>query len=547
MSPLSFHAPRNTYNRYWMNDLRDGPPRLNSWKEIAAHLGVSVRTAQRWERTGSLPVRRHRHAAADSVFAYRQDLDAWWDSRPHLRQQPPEDVPMVASIAVLPFANLNRDVETEIFSDGLTEELINALAQVAGMRVVARTSAFHFKGKTGDARAIGARLGVGTILEGSVRRSQDRLRIIAQLISAADGCHLWSQRYDRRMQDVFQLQEEIARGIVEALRVSFSGNRITRPYGSDPEAYTLYLEGRHQWNKRTRPGILKAVECFKSAVARDAGMAPAWAGLADCYAMLPPYGEMPAAEALRQARGAARKALEIDDKLAEAHVALAFATAVYEFDWAGAETRFRRALDLNSNYAYAHLLYAAVVLAPTMRLDEALTHQRRACELDPLSAVTMSAMGAALMMVRQFDEVISTCRQALELDPAYPWAYRWLGEACLLKGVLDKAEDALSRIEAPMVATGFLSYCYARTDRAPQARHLLRQLEEKSSRNPMLALQVAVGHLGLGDRDLALDWLHRALDARAVGIYWLNIEPIWDVLRSDPRFTALLTRLRLAD
>jgi serine/threonine-protein kinase len=526
-----------------MSDPTEQSGRLSSWKEIAAHLGVSVRTAQRWEATESLPVHRHKHFAQSSVFAYRLELDRWWESRPHLQE--PSPAQPSASIAVLPFVNLNRDQENEIFSDGLTEELINALAQVQGLHVVSRTSTFYFKGKTGDVRAIGLRLGVRSVLEGSVRRADDRLRITAQLISTGDGCQLWSQRYDRPVRDVFQLQEDIARSIVDALCVRLTGGRITRQYGSDSETFALYLEGRHQWNKRTRTGILNAIECFQRVLANDGGMASAWAGLADCYAMLPAYGEMQAGEALIQARAAARKALEIDDSLAEAHAALAFTAATYEFDWTGAEARFRRALELNPNYSYARLLYAAVTLAPTGRLDEACVQQRRACELDPLSAVPTAAMGTCLVMMRQFDEAISACRRALALDPEYPWAHRFLGEAYLLKGMYREAEAAFSKIEAPVFATGFLGYCYARTGREPLARGLLSQLEGMSGACPTLALQVAVLYLGLGDLDLAFAWLDKALEARAPGVHWLNIEPIWDPLRSDARFSELLRRLRL--
>jgi TolB-like protein/Flp pilus assembly protein TadD len=527
-----------------MNDAADGLARLSSWKEIAAHLRVSIRTAQRWSEAENLPTRRHRTGAQGSVFAYRSELDSWLANRPHLREPASADVP-APSIAVLPFIDLNRNEENEIFADGLTEELINGLAQVEGLRVVARTSVFHFKGKTGDTRAIAVRLGVRTLLEGSVRRSEDRLRITAQLIDAADGCQLWSQCFDRRLRGMFEIQEEIARSIVDVLRIKFAGGRITRKYEGDPQSYTLYLEGRHQWNRRTQTGIRNAVECFTRLVARDPGIAPAWAALADCYAMLPAYGEMPAGEALRRARSAAEKALAIDDALSEAHTALAFVNSTYEFDWAGAETRFRRALDLNPNNAYAHLLYAAMVLAPTGRLDEAVTQQQRACDLDPLSAVTMSGMGAISVMLQQFDDAIAASRRALELDPGYPWAHRWMGEAFLLKGLYDEAELAFSAIETPAFGAGFLGYCYARTHRVPEAAKLLLHLEKLTANCPMLALQVAVIHLGLDNLDMALNWLHKACDTHAPGVHWLMVEPIWDALRPDPRFGQILRRLRL--
>lgn len=519
-----------------------GPERLNSWKEIAAHLRVSVRTAQRWEKSENLPARRHRHAAADSVFAYRSELDAWWDRRPHLRE-PAVAGQSPASIAVLPFANLNQDQQGEIFSDGLTEELINALTHVHGLQVAARTSTFRFKGKTGDARAIGSRLGVRALLEGSVRREDDRLRITTQLINVDDGCHLWSRRYDRGNEDVFEIQEEIANSIAEALRGTLAGGRIGRSYDSDFETYALYLEGRHHWNKRTRAGVFAAVECFERVLAKNPRMAAAWAGLADCY-LMGEYAGMPVDEAIRKGRAAAGKALEIDDTLAEAHASLAFASAAYEFDWQEAEARFRHALELNPNYAQAHLLYAALVLGPSGRLEEAIHHQQLACQLDPLSAVMTSSIGTLALMLRHFDEAIAACRRALEIDPGFPWAYRWMGEACLLKNSYDEAEDAFSRINAPVFAAGFLGYCYARTHREQQARQLL---DMDGMDDPLLSFQSAVLHLGLGETDLALNSLQKACDARAVpGLHWLKIEPIWDDLRGQPRFHDLLKRLRLA-
>ncbi|HZU25525.1 MAG TPA: tetratricopeptide repeat protein [Bryobacteraceae bacterium] len=519
-----------------------GLERLNSWKEIAAHLRVSVRTVQRWEKTEDLPAHRHRHAAADSVFAYRSELDAWWNSRPQLREPAVENL-SPASIAVLPFVNLDQDQQGEIFADGLTEELINALTLVQGLQVAARTSSFHFKGKTGDVRAIGARLGVRALLEGSVRRDHDRLRITTQLINASDGCHLWSQRFDRHNEDLFEIQEEIANSIAAAFRGTAVGSRTERFHGSDFESYALYLEGRHHWNKRTRSGIYTAVECFERVLAKQPGMAPAWAGLADCY-LMGEYAGITVEEAIRKGRAAAQKALEIDDALAEAHASLAFASAAYDYDWEAAEARFRHALRLNPNCAQAHLLYAALVLGPAGRLEEAIHHQQLACQLDPLSAVMTSAIGTLALMLRHFDEAIAACRRALELDPGYPWAHRWMGEAYLFKKMYEQAEDAFSKIEGPVFAAGFMGYCYARTNRQMQARQLLSM---DAMSDPMLSLQVAVLHLGLGEHDLALESLQRACNASAVpGIHWLKIEPVWDVLRTEPQFTRLLQRLRLS-
>jgi serine/threonine-protein kinase len=519
--------------------------RLNSWKEIAAYLNVSVRTVQRWERSESLPARRHKHAVLSSVFAYRSELDAWWNSRPDLLPLSRSSPAAAPSIAVLPFVNLNRDQENEILSDGLTEELINALTEVEGLHVAARTSAFYFKGRTDDIRTIGSRLGVRTILEGSLRRAGDRLRVSAQLIGIDDGCHLWSERFDRRMTDIFDLQEEIARSIVGALRVKLAGGRITRQFDQDPETYSLYLEGRYHSNRRTRHGFLKAAECFEQVLARAPRMAQAWAGLADCHAFLGHLVGMPADEALEKARTAALRALDVDDSMAEPHCSLGFINAVYEYDWAAAEVEFRRALELNPDHAQSHMWYGGHVLAPVGRLEEAGNHAARACELDPLSPAALSSLGAYRLMLRQPDQAISESNKTLELDSEYPLALRWLGEAWLLRNQYGHAACAFSKIAAPVIAAGFLGYCHARSGREPEARELLRNLEQTSIPSP--ALQIAVLHLGLGDEDAALEWLDKACDQRSMGVHWLKVEPIWDPLRPDKRFTAVLRKMRLAE
>lgn len=513
--------------------------RLNSWKEIAAHLSVTVRTAQRWEKTERLPVRRHKHAALSSVFAYRDEIESWWNSRPDLRLST-EPSPSNPSIAVLPFVNLSREERDEILSDGLTEELISSLMQVEGLRVIARTSVFHFKGRSDDVRTIGAQLGVKSVLEGSVRRSGERLRISAQLINAADGCHLWSERYDRGTADFLDLQDEIAEAIAAALRVELTADGA-RHDTRDPEAYTRYLEGRFYLHKRTPQALQHAVRMFEKALERDHRMAPAWAALADCYSMLPGIAGLPAAENLARAKAAALKALEIDRRRAEAHSSLGMISALYEYDWAAAERHFLRALELNAELADAHLLYGALVLAPAGRRPEAEAHFQRALEIDPLSAAIQTALGMQLLMSRDFDRAIAACSRALELDPAYPWAHRAAGEAWLLLNRFDDALAAFSRIDSPAFAMGYVGYCHARSGNRSEALRLRSELEKTAP----LAYQSAVLDLGLGDRDAALVHLNEACGLPSLGIHWLKIDPIWDELRDDPRFTAVLTRLGL--
>jgi TolB-like protein len=478
-----------------------------------------------------------------SVFAYPSELDIWWHSRPDLQPQSREARTVSRSIAVLPFLNLNRDEENEILSDGLTEELINALTRVEGLHVVARTSAFQFKGKTADVRTVGRQLGVRTILEGSLRRAGDRLRVTAQLINVADGCHLWSERFDRRMTDVFELQEEIARAIAEALSVKLGLERITTAYGTDPETYALFLEGRYHCSRRSRAGFLKAVECFEKVLARDDCMAPAWAGLADCHVFLGYFARIPWVEALQRVKAAALHALEIDDSLPDAHCSLGLVAAVWEYDWSRAEDSFRCALNRNPGHANAHLWYGGHVLAPLGRLQEAAAHTKRASELDPLSPPALSSLGASWLMLRQPDPAESACKKALQVDPNYPFSHRWLGEAYLLKDMYEEAACAFSEIEAPIIAAGLLGYSHARSGREHAAREILRKLEQTGTPPP--ADQIAVLQLGLGDAGAALQWLSKASAERSMCIHWLKVEPIWDPLRHDPRFAAVLREMHL--
>lgn len=516
---------------------------LSSWKEIATHFGVSPRTAQRWERAEGLPVRRHKHEVLSSVFAYASELDAWWHGRPDIQSTPPHGRAPARSIAVLPFVNLNRDEKGEILSDGLTEELINALAQVEGLHVVARTSAFHFKGRDGDIREVGAILGVQTVLEGSLRRSDARLRVHAQLINVADGYHTWSRRFDRDVKDLFDLEEELARSIVDALQVKLDHQRITGPDAMDPLAFELCLEGRYHSNRRTRAGFLKAVECFKQAIARDSSMGRAWAGLATCHAFLGQLAGIAAEESLPRAKAAALKALTIDESLPDARCAIGFVAAVLEYDWPTATGHFRRALECSPDHADSHLWFAGHVLAPMGFLKEAAYHADRACQLDPLSPPALAGLGGSRLMSRLPDEAIAACGQALELDPGYPFALRFLGEAYVIEDRIQDALEAFSIIEAPVIADGFRAFCLARSGRQSDARRLLREIELRQG--PSMALQAAAAHLGLGDMDSAFTSLGKACQERSMGVHWLSVEPFWDPLRTDSRFAGLLARLNL--
>jgi TolB-like protein/Tfp pilus assembly protein PilF len=432
--------------------------RLTSWKEIAAHLRVSVRTAQRWEATEGLPVRRHQHASLSSVYADPDELTQWWESRP--AGGPP------ASLAVLPFANLDRDEDTEILSDGLTEDLITALSQIPQLRVVARSSSFWFKGQAHDLREVAAHLGVGHVLEGSLRRSGRRLRVTAQLIRAADGCHLWAERFDRELDDAFDVQERLAGAIADSLRVRLLGRHpdVRRPH--DVETYNAFLRGRFFWNQRTPESLGRALECFEEAIARDPAFAAAHAGMADCYSFLSLYGRVPRDEVLPKAEAAISRALELDPALADAYASLGVTRAA-RFDMPGAEAAFKRALQLNAG-DHRSLHWHAMTLSFLGRHDEALAEIERALELDPFGATVNQDAGRILYSAGRYREAVARLRHTLAIAPNARWVVPFLVFALIRTGDL---EGALATASADAVLHAFVR---ARMGDGETARALLR-------------------------------------------------------------------------
>jgi len=517
------------------------------WKAIAGYLQVSVRTAQRWERLGSLPVHRPAHGAQGSVFAFGAELDAWMaghsdEDRPEITLQ---DRPR--SIAVLPFANLGRDQETEILADGLTEDLINLLANIAGLRVVARTSVFHFKNRHADVREIAKLLRVDAVLEGSVRRSGSRARVVAQLIDAATGCHLWSDRFDHDREDLFGIQDDIAHAIAGALRGAFAaklGEPPPSPYRGNSETYELYLEGRYQWNRRTPGGYLKAVESFKRVLEADPNMARAWSALSMCYAMSTGYSTFSIDDTLELATDAANRAIALDPSLAEPHLTLGFMHACYRFDWQAAETQFRRAIELEPGMAFAHNLVAAMLLAPTGRWAEAQAHTQRFVELDPFSPLSLQCLARLDLYHRRYNRAIEGFRASLALDPSLPASLMGLAETLILRERYDEALTELAKVEMPTFGAGYAGYCQAKMGRTEEARHTLRRLEELAQ--PEVAFQIAVLRFGLDDPGGTFAWLNRAVDHPGIGIHWIGVDPFWDPLRGDRRFVAVLERMNLA-
>lgn len=525
-------------------DDRSRPGRLDSWKQIAAHLNVTVRTAQRWEQNEALPVRRHRHAALSSVFAYPAELDAWWESR-SVSERKPLAPGARRSLAVLPFENLTRLPADEILSDGLTEEVIASLARIEGLQVIARTSVFHFKGKAADVRSLGGQLGVTSVLEGSVRRSGDRVRITVQLIDAADGAHLWSERYDRGSGDILDLQEEIARAIAEALRFRFSTDSPSPLHRHDAQAYETYLEGRYHSSRRTPTGLLQGIRCFEEAIARDPHLAPAWGALAFNYLLRELWAGGDHHRALDEARRAAREALRLDPCSAEGSIALGTVSALLDYDWTAGESHFRHGLAANPQHAGLHLFYSAQILAPLGRFTEAELHTLHACELDPFSAVPAAALGIHFVFTRRPDRAEIACSRALELDPAYPWAHWALGHVRLQQGRFDAARDEFLKVPA-VLGGGLVGYCFARSGCSDQTRRLLCTFEDSETSDRLsLSYQAAILHLGLGDPDRAIARLERARAQRSLCVQWVAVDPVWDAIRDDSRFAILLQSMNI--
>jgi non-specific serine/threonine protein kinase len=453
------------------------------------------------------------------------------------------------SLAVLPFANLSADKENEYFSDGLAEEIINALTRLPGLRVIARTSSFSFRGKEVDVREIGAKLNVENILEGSVRKAGNRVRITAQLVSAADGYHLWSERYDREMTDVFAIQDEVCQAIVDKLRIQLAaGQALVKRYTENVEAYNLYLKARNQLNKFTPESLAKSKEYYEQAIAVDPNYALAWFGLAYFYAHLGFFGVMPPKAANAYCSQAALKALEMDEMLAEAHAMTAVLRAV-EYDWKGAEREFRRALELDPQSEDVWRDYDYSYLVPMRRLDEAVAASRKALELDPLSPFLQWRLGYRYYLTRQWHRAIEQCRNALELDPHYAFAHLVLSGSYKSIGKPDEAIQSVETYAQLMgrsqMALGWLGEKYANSGRTGEARKLLEELQELAQKAYVQHHSFGLIYLGLGEIDRCFDSFEKAVDEREVAIIHLHVNPAFDPLRSHPRYPALLRKMNL--
>jgi len=457
---------------------------------------------------------------------------------------PPAATRQISSLAVMPFVNASRDKSYDYLSDGLTEAIINDLSPIAGLKVMSRSSVFAYKSKTVDPRELVTDLGVDAVVNGRVVRRDGSLQVSVELVDAHDGHQMWGERYDRPITQLSDLERDLATSISEKLKV-----RLTkRPVNVDPEAYRLYLQGRYEWNKRTPDGLRKGVEFFKRSIDTDPTYAPAYAGLADSYILLGGnYEVLRPTEAMPMARQATQKALSLDDSLAEAHASLGLIEHEFNWNWPRAEDEFKRAITLNPNYSVGHEWYGQALLYRS-RPDEAFRELRRAEELDPLSLVSKADLAQAFWITRQYDKAIEQSLEVADIEPRFWLAHWFLGLAYAGKGDFSNAakslETAVSLGGSP-ATRGTLGYVYAKMGRRKDALRLLQQLRDESGKRYISPAPFAEIYIGLGDLDHAFAEMERAFTERSSLVTVINVVPIAESVRRDPRYVAFARRVGL--
>ena len=459
------------------------------------------------------------------------------------------------SIAVLPFDTLSRDPENAYFADGIQEEILTRLAKIADLKVISRTSTQQYQSKPGNLSEIGKQLGVAHILEGSVQKAVDQVRVNVQLINATTDAHLWAETYDRKLTDIFSVETDIAKTIAETLRARLSGaeqSAIASRPTKDSEAHEFYLKGRYFFGKRTFDDFKRAIDYFNQALAKDPNYAPAYAGIADSYVLLPEYSNESSAELFPKARAAAEKALAIDNDLAEAHVSLGLLHGA-DLNLNAAKREFERAIELNPNYATAHYFLGLEVLAPLGQLDQAVVELKRAVELDPFSVIMNTNFGLCYILARRYPEAIAQLRKATELDPNFGQTHVFLGHALEVSGdsagairEYEKAYEVEKAhgTSAKDVGSPWLAYAYALQGEQEKALQLLGQLEDLERRNGgVFAFGLARVHLRLGQKEQAIDWLERSYLKKELPMSFIKVNPELDPLRGDARFEKLANQI----
>ncbi len=573
---------------------REPPPgrRLDSWKEIATYLKRDESTVRRWEKEG-LPVHRRAHKRKASVYAYESEIGAWWNDgrtqlevmeraaagrrrrvmwgatagllllglglglnvagvRDRLLGRPVAGE--VTSIAVLPLKNLSGDPAQDYFAEGMTEALITELGKISSLQVLSYQSVIGYRQTAKPLPEIARELKVDALLEGSALRSGDRVRITANLVQATPERHLWAEAYEFDPRDVLAVQREVARGVASQIRVKLTPQeqaRLTSSRPVDPKAYEAYLLGRAYFYKtRTPTSLARAKEHLEKAIGRDPGYAPAYASLAELYIATSGRGVLTRGpgDARLQARQWAEKALKLDDTLAEAHTALA-RVAQQEWDWAGAEREYRRAIELNPSYPLARIWYA-LYLDGMQRFEEAVAQAERAQQLDPASALINTWAGAAYFYAGRAEEAMASWQKALELDPGYSDASIVLARTYVTRGMYQRAiaelQKALILNARDSFILGALAHAYARAGQREEALKLVGELKRiETDRGSIPTFSFIWAYAGLQDKNQAFAWLERSYQERRDRMVWLNVDPLLDPLRSDPRFHDLVRRVGL--
>lgn len=457
----------------------------------------------------------------------------------------------IDSLAVLPFVNTGGDPNTEYLSDGITESLINSFSLLPRLRVVSRSRAFRYKSRELEPEKAGRELGVRAVLTGRVTHRGDSLTIQADLVDVRTESQLWGRQYSGRFSDIIALEEQIAKEVSGRLGrppTTEDNRRLSRRYTDNTEAYQLYLRGRYSWNRRTADGLKKAVEQFQQAIDRDPGYALAYSGLADCYAVYSSYLVLPPRESFPRAKDAARRAMQIDETLAEPHAALAFTRMQYDLDWPGAEAEFRRSIQLNPDYATAHQWYGNMLEA-VGRHEEALAEMRRSVELEPLSLILNSTLGRGLQFARRYDEAVEQLRKTLDMDPNFLAALSYLGKVYVDKGMNQEGiatlEKGLRLSPGNPTFLGALGYAYAVSGNHQAARRNLLELHLLSQDRYVPAYDAATVYAGLGEKDRAFEWLEKAYEQRDSMMSWLKLDNRLKDLHADPRFPALVRKMGL--
>jgi len=472
-----------------------------------------------------------------------------WRDRLMGRARPPQ----IRSLAVLPFENLSGDTDQDYFADGMTDALINDLGQISALRVISRTSVMAYKGAKKSLPVIARQLHVDAVVEGSVRRYGDKVQINVQLVQASTDLQLWGKSYEQDLRDILTLQNTAARAIADEIQIKLTPQeqaRLSRNDPVDPAAHEAYLTGRFYWNKRTPQGLQKSIDYLEKAIAKDPKYAVAYAALADSYHLLPELTAVPASEAFPKARTAALKALQLDDSLAEAHTALGNVKEDYDWDWQGAEKEYKRAIELDPGYEIAHLWYSNLLLE-LGRLPEALAEARTAQQLDPLSAFTNDNLAAILYYAGEFDQAVEQCQKTLEIDPASHQAHRHLGQVYIQErrypDAVSELKKAVELSPGSTEALAELGYVLGISGKKEEARQILLELQDSSQHRAVSSYHLAIVHIGLGERELALQSLRKAVDDHSPGVVHLKVSPFFQEFRSDQRFERMLLDVGLSD